>query len=72
MTSFTMARVLKGGNKVGGRSIFRSSMVVVQFGLALAMIVSTLIVIQQLSFMQDKSLGTQQGANDAGRYESGG
>ena len=57
MTSFTMARVLKGGNKGGGRSIFRSSMVVVQFGLALAMIVSTLIVIQQLSFMQNKDLG---------------
>jgi len=57
MTSFTMARVLKGGNKAGGRSIFRSSMVVVQFGLALAMIVSTLIVIQQLSFMQNKDLG---------------
>ena len=57
MTSFTMARVLKGGNKGAGRSIFRSGMVVVQFGLALAMIVSTLIVIQQLSFMQNKDLG---------------
>ena len=57
MTSFTMASVLKGGNKGTGRSVFRSSMVVVQFGLSLAMIVSTLIVIQQLSFMQDKDLG---------------
>lgn len=57
MTSFTMSRVLKGGNKGTGRSIFRSSMVVVQFGLALGMIVSTLIVIQQLSYMQNKDLG---------------
>src|SRR5688572_22722042 len=57
MTSFNMARVLKGGSKGTGRSIFRSSMVVVQFGLSLGMIVSTLIVIQQLSFMQDKDLG---------------
>ena len=57
MTSFNMARVLKGGSKGAGRSIFRSGMVVVQFGLALAMIVSTLIVIQQLSFMQNKDLG---------------
>ncbi len=56
MTSFTMARVLKGG-KAGGRSLFRSGLVVTQFGLALAMIVSTLIVIQQLSFMQSKDLG---------------
>jgi len=54
MTSFNMARVLKGGNKGG---IFRSGLVVVQFGLALAMIVSTLIVIQQLSYMKDKDLG---------------
>ncbi|HEX6227329.1 MAG TPA: FtsX-like permease family protein [Chryseolinea sp.] len=57
MTSFTLSRVLKGGGKGTGRSFFRSSMVVVQFGLSLAMIVSTLIVIQQLSFMQNKDLG---------------
>lgn len=57
MTSFNMARVLKGGNKATGRSVFRSGMVVVQFGLAVAMIISTLIVIQQLAYMQDKDLG---------------
>ncbi|MBX2969088.1 MAG: ABC transporter permease [Cyclobacteriaceae bacterium] len=55
MTSFTLTRVIKGGSE--GKSIFRSGLVVVQFGLALAMIVSTLIVIQQLSFMQDKDIG---------------
>lgn len=57
ITSFSMSRVLKGGSKVGGRSLFRSSMVVVQFGLAVAMIISTLIVIQQLGYMQNKDLG---------------
>jgi putative ABC transport system permease protein len=57
MTSFNMSSILKGGNKGTGRSVFRSGMVVVQFGLALAMIVSTLIVIQQLSYMQNKDLG---------------
>lgn len=57
MTSFNMARILKGGNTGTGRSVFRSSMVIVQFGLALAMIVSTLIVMQQLSYMQTKDLG---------------
>ncbi len=56
MTSFTMARVLKG-NKGTGRSLFRSGMVVVQFGLSVAMIVSTLIVRQQLGYMQHKDLG---------------
>ncbi len=57
MTSFDMSRVLKGGNKNEGRSLFRSGLVVVQFGLALAMIVSTLIVVQQVSFMQNTDIG---------------
>jgi putative ABC transport system permease protein len=56
MTSFSASRVLKNGQN-GGRSLFRSSLVVVQFGLALAMIVSTLIVVEQLSYMKDKDLG---------------
>lgn len=57
MTSFNMARVLKGGGKGEGRSLFRSGLVVVQFGLALAMIVSTLIVVQQLSYMKNADIG---------------
>jgi putative ABC transport system permease protein len=56
MTAFSASRVLKNGQN-GGRSLFRSSLVVVQFGLALAMIVSTLIVVEQLSYMKDKDLG---------------
>jgi putative ABC transport system permease protein len=55
MTSFNMARVLKG--KSDGKSVFRSSLVVVQFGLALAMIVSTLVVVQQLGYMKNKDIG---------------
>lgn len=57
MTSFNMARLLKGGGKGEGRSLFRSGLVVVQFGLALAMIVSTLIVVQQLSYMKNADIG---------------
>jgi putative ABC transport system permease protein len=57
MTSFNLSRIFKGGNKAGGKSVFRSGLVVVQFGLALAMIVSTLIVLEQLTFMQGKDLG---------------
>lgn len=57
MTSFNMSRVLKGGAQGEGRSIFRSGLVVLQFGLALAMIVSTLIVVQQLSFMKNTDIG---------------
>jgi putative ABC transport system permease protein len=57
MTSFNMSRVLKGGAQGEGRSLFRSGLVVLQFGLALAMIVSTLIVTQQLSFMKNTDIG---------------
>ena len=57
MTSFSLSRVLKGGGKVDGKSVFRSGLVVVQFGLALSMIVSTLVVLQQLYFMKNKDIG---------------
>jgi putative ABC transport system permease protein len=56
LTSFSMSKALKGG-KTEGKSIFRSSLVVVQFGLALAMIVSTLVVVQQLSYMRSADIG---------------
>lgn len=58
MTSFNAVQVLKGGAKAGsGRSIFSSSLIVVQFGLAIGMIVSTAIVIQQLYFMKNTDVG---------------
>jgi len=57
MTSFNLARIMKGGSKVEGKSIFRSGLVVIQFGLALAMIVSTLIVLQQLYYMKNRDIG---------------
>jgi putative ABC transport system permease protein len=56
MTSFDLSKIFKGGNS-RNKSVFRSGLVVVQFGLALAMIVSTLIVLQQLSFMKNKDIG---------------
>ena len=56
MTSFNMSRILKG-SKAEGKSVFRSALVIVQFGLALAMIVSTLVVVQQLGFMKNTDIG---------------
>ncbi|MBN8577580.1 MAG: ABC transporter permease [Cytophagales bacterium] len=57
MTAFSLSRVLKGGEIAGSKSVFRSGLVVLQFGLALGLIVSTFVVVQQLSFMQNKDLG---------------
>lgn len=58
MSAFSPSRVLKGGtSSAARRPIFRNVLVVVQFGLAVAMIVSTLIVAEQLSFMESRDLG---------------
>ncbi|MGE0770758.1 MAG: ABC transporter permease [Cyclobacteriaceae bacterium] len=57
MTSRRLSSMLKGGDKAEGKSFMRSSLVVVQFGLALAMIVSTMVVVQQLDFMKNKDIG---------------
>ncbi len=57
LASYNPARVLQGGDVKNTKSIFRSSLVVIQFGLAMAMIVSTLLVLQQFWFMQNKDIG---------------
>lgn len=57
MTSFRMNTILRGGAKAGRNPVFRNALVVIQFGLALAMIVSTLIVLQQIKYMQTKNIG---------------
>lgn len=57
MTSYNTVRVLKGGGKGDARSFLRSGLVVGQFSLAVGMIVSTLVVLQQLSYIKNKDLG---------------
>ncbi len=57
LSSFNPAAVLKGLNVYEKRSYFRSSLVVIQFSLALAMIVSTLVVSQQLMYIKNKDIG---------------
>lgn len=57
LSSFRPAAILKGGETKGKKSIFRSTLVIIQFGLAIAMIVSTLVVTQQLRFMQQTDIG---------------
>ena len=58
LTSFQPIQVLKGklatGMKSGG---LRNGLVTLQFTIAIALLASTLIVFQQLSFMRNKDLG---------------
>lgn len=58
MSSFQPVKTLKGLFKVGGSSIsFRKVLVVAQFSISIILIITTVIVFQQLSYMQKKSLG---------------
>ncbi len=58
MSRFMPIKVLKGGGQssVGGRNI-RNSLVVFQFAISVFLIISTLVVYQQLSYIQGKDLG---------------
>ncbi len=58
LTSFTPVEVLKGKVKAGLKSKgIRSMLVVLQFGLSIFLIIFTIVVYQQIQFMQEKNLG---------------
>ncbi|MGN6194199.1 MAG: ABC transporter permease [Ginsengibacter sp.] len=58
MSSFQPVKTLKGLFKVGSGSInFRKVLVVTQFAISIILIVTTIIVFQQLRYMQNASLG---------------
>ncbi|MBV6647053.1 MAG: ABC transporter permease [Cyclobacteriaceae bacterium] len=57
LSSFRPVVVLKGLKVYEKKSIFRSSLVVLQFSLALGMIVGTLVVVRQLMYMKNKDIG---------------
>jgi len=64
LSSFNTIRVLKGAAASTGnrKSVLRSGLVVFQFFVSTALIISTIVVYRQLHYMQDKKLGydTQQ------------
>lgn len=58
LSSFQPVKVLKGIVKVGGGSIsLRRALVVLQFAVSIILMISTIVVFQQLGYMQNKSLG---------------
>jgi putative ABC transport system permease protein len=58
LSGFSPAKVLKGAFKAGkGHENFRAVLVVGQFAISVMLIVAVLVVIGQLSFMQNKDLG---------------
>lgn len=58
MTSFNAVEVLKGKVRAGMKSKgIRSGLVVLQFMISIVLIISTAMVYQQISFMQDRNMG---------------
>ncbi|MCR9251416.1 MAG: FtsX-like permease family protein [bacterium] len=57
LSKFKLTEVIKGFTSKSGKSYLRSGLVVVQFSLAIGMIVSTMIIIDQLSYIKNKDLG---------------
>lgn len=58
ITAFKPVRVLKGNFKTSGKGIWlRQSLVVTQFSISIILIIGTIVVIDQLSFIQNKKLG---------------
>ncbi len=60
LSSFSPKEILKGSlSGLGGNSPLRKVLVVVQFSVSIILIISTLILQQQLQFIRDKKLGYQ-------------
>lgn len=58
LSGFNPVNVLKGKAAMkGGNALFRKFLVVVQFSISIFMLISTLVVFDQLQFMRDKDLG---------------
>lgn len=58
LSSFQTVKVLKGKMESYGRKSFlRNGLVVIQFAIAIALIVGTLLALQQLQFMKSKDIG---------------
>jgi putative ABC transport system permease protein len=59
MSSFQTIKVLKGlqGTQFQGKSLLRNGLVVFQFSISLILIVATLVVYNQLHYMQNRKLG---------------
>ncbi|MEO9210861.1 MAG: ABC transporter permease, partial [Ginsengibacter sp.] len=61
LSSFNTIKVLKGNSgQSAKKSFLRSGLVVFQFFISISLIIATIIVYQQLHFMQNKKLGFEQ------------
>lgn len=58
LSSFKPVKILKGASvTASGRNWLRSTLVVIQFGFATTLIISTVVIYQQIKFVQDRDSG---------------
>jgi putative ABC transport system permease protein len=57
LSSFNPIEVLKRKIRVGGSNLFTRSLVTLQFVLSIGLIISTIIILQQITFMRAKNIG---------------
>jgi len=57
LSRFKPIEVLKSKIRVGGSNIFTRSLVTLQFVLSISLIIATVVILQQLKFMQSKNPG---------------
>ncbi len=58
LSSFRPVRILKGGNiSTSNRNWLRTMLVTLQFGFAMMMVVSTIVVYKQIRYVQDREVG---------------
>ncbi|GAB5524806.1 MAG: ABC transporter permease [Roseivirga sp.] len=57
LSAFQPVKVLKGTHQIKGGNLFRRVLVIVQFSVSVFLIVGTLIIYNQLNFMQSKEMG---------------
>lgn len=61
LTSFNPVEVLKGKVRTGMKSKgIRSTLVVIQFAISITLIICTLVVFNQLDFLQQRNMGTDK------------
>ena len=58
ISKFKPVQVLKGQLKSGNKaSVFRRALVVIQFSLSIILIISTMVVVRQMDFMENRDIG---------------
>ncbi|MCS3794881.1 ABC transporter permease [Niastella sp. OAS944] len=57
LSSFKPVEVLKRKFRVGGSNLFTRSLVTLQFILSIGLIISTIIILQQIRYMRSKNIG---------------